>query len=225
MSENHQDINSGDDSSLVKKKEDSAWLSLANLLFRRCNPVDKTILLKRNEAFIFLIIIVTAPSLTFSMMLYYFLVSGCQPASLTFSGVPNAKAVVQSVANSEVYRLCATIGIRAHHTFCCSLDGVNYLTSDPICDTFQKGMSHCDNQVEVFPCYNSNSTTFQLVELSVMQCASPPSALINSMQYALFVSVIVTGCFVIIKLVISKGLFQLFSRNAWKEFLKDESAV
>ncbi len=203
------------------EKLQSFMVFFANLCFRHSIPLGKRIKLRKNEALLFMILLLILPCLTFSMMMYYFLYAGCQPISLSFPGISGQASITQTILSSSVYWVCVTRGVNpTGDTFCCIVEGVHYQGSKSICqNVFDNCLTAADS------CYpvETGTEVFSEIDASIIQCSSISTAFTNSLQYGIYVSIIICVGFFIGKFISAKSFSNICSPHAWKDFIEKSS--
>jgi hypothetical protein len=96
---------------------------------------------------------------------------------------------------------------------CCSIPGVDYSGSSPICSIYSVEYDRCSTQDETLFCYPSEEGTlyYTTVVAQVMVCPNTKSSFINSLQYSVLSVTGVTLCFVFLLMLSKNGTTSVVS--------------
>jgi hypothetical protein len=187
--------------------------AFSNALFHHYSPVAKSASLRRGYAYTYLFSVIASAFTTFAVMMWFFSSGACVPYSLTLPGIEMLYCIGVTVLNDGAYRTCLTLGVGLDKIDCCSIPGVDYSGSSPICSIYSVEYDRCSTQDETLFCYPSEEGTlyYTTVVAQVMVCPNTKSSFINSLQYSVLSVTGVTLCFVFLLMLSKNGTTSVVS--------------
>ena len=169
--------------------------------------------IKGGWRYLFLIVVCPSPLIVFIVMMWFQLYSNCAAQS-TIYGVANEDMIQQFIGQNNIHYCASAISVGGKYYNCnfASPNPTSFDFSGP-CSVFQ---SEFATPYSGQSCVNSDYDMFQVF---YYQCIPVQSAIVNSVQYALYTVITVVYLYLLLLVITEFGIVGLFSLNNWSKVI------
>ena len=168
--------------------------------------------------YVFLVALFSIPLVVFIVMMW-FQINNCSAQS-TFYFFASSQMIQQFLGQNNIH-YCASVYYDSGKYYTCNFGPPNPTTFDfsGPCSVFQ---SEFDTPYSGLKSCLSTSEMFQVF---YYQCIPVQSAIVNSVQYALYTVITVVYLYLLLRISVEFGIFGLFSSDNWAKLLGNKKNI
>eukprot|EP01036_Dinobryon_divergens_P024115 gene24115-32532_t len=170
--------------------------------------------IKGGWRYFFLVIVCPSPLVVFIVMMWFQLYSNCAAQS-TIYGIANEDMIQQFIGQNNIH-YCASAIYENGKYFNCNFASPNPTSFDfsGPCSVFQSQFASPYNGGT--SCVNDDNDMFQVF---YYQCTPVQTAIVNSVQYALYTVITVVYMYLFIRVITEFGIAGLFRLDNWSKII------